>query len=189
MTRRPQVSGRALGLVAGLAGLALLSTGCGGGSASPSVASLGTPTSASSVAGHSTSSGAGSTRSATAYAACLTSHGIPATSPGGRGLEISNADPQSPQFQAAQAACRALLPGGGLKPLSAAQQVQRTKALVAFSACVRKHGVPTFPDPNPNSQFAYAQLGIKQLTSPLGKAAFKACQSLFPKLGPQLRLG
>jgi hypothetical protein len=182
---------RALVLGVALAGLALVSAACGGGSADPAVASLGTATSSS--AGQTTSSAGHAGAAAPSfvpYATCLTAHGVAASSPSGHGIQITgNVDPGSPQFAAAQKACRKLAPAGGPKPLTAAQQALRTKDLVMFSQCVRKHGVPGFPDPDPNSEFAYGGVGAGQLDSPLGRAAFKACQSLFPKFGPQISIG
>jgi hypothetical protein len=186
--------GRALALGVWLAGLALVSAACGGSAGDPSVASLGTTTSTTGAQRTSSGTHAGAAApSFVPYASCLTAHGIAASSPQGHGIAITgNVDPNSPQFAAAQKACRKLAPPGGPKPLTAAQQALRTKDLVAFSHCVRTHGVPGFPDPDPNSEFAYAaggERGVSQLASPLGKAAFKACQSLFPKLGPQISLG
>lgn len=75
--------------------------------------------------------------------------------------------------------------GGG----SYASQTAASNKLAQFSQCVRAHGVPSFPDPNPNSAFPWSGAGVSQLGSPLGRAAFKACHSLFPKIGPQISLG
>ncbi|HEY1713280.1 MAG TPA: hypothetical protein VGG07_10285, partial [Solirubrobacteraceae bacterium] len=57
----------------------------------------------------------------------------------------SGIDPQSPAFQAAQQACRKVIPGGAGGPIKATK-AQFTKAL-AFARCMRTHGVPRFPDP------------------------------------------
>jgi hypothetical protein len=174
-----------------VAGLALVTTACGGGSASPPVASVGTATSpagGTTVAG--TKGAGGAAPSFEPYATCLTQHGVAASSPSGRGIQITGGiDPNSPQFAAAQKACQKLAPRGGPAPLSSAQLALRTKGLIAFSRCVRKHGVPGFPDPDPNSAFAFDGAGASQLNTPLGRAAFKACHSFFPKIGPQISLG
>jgi hypothetical protein len=182
---------RALVLAVALAVLVLVSSACGGGSADPSVASLATVTSSTGDQTTATAEHTGAAApSFVPYATCLTAHGIAASSPSGHGIQITGiVGPNSPQFASAQKACRALLPPGGPKPLTAAQQALRTADLVAFSQCVRKHGVPGFPDPDPNSAFAYGGSGPSQLNSPLGKAAFAACHSLFPKFGPQISLG
>lgn len=183
---------RALALGVALAALALLAAACGGGAASPPVASVGattSPTGGETTATTATNAGDASS-SFEPYATCLTQHGVAASSPSGRGIQITgNVDPNSPQFAAAQKACQKLAPRGGPAPLSSAQQALRTKGLVKFSQCVRAHGVPSFPDPNPNSAFPWSGAGVSQLGSPLGRAAFKACHSLFPKIGPQISLG
>jgi hypothetical protein len=51
---------------------------------------------------------------------------------------------QSPAFRSAQQACKKLLPGGNSQgsPLPESQQ----RAAVANAQCMRKHGVPDFPD-------------------------------------------
>ena len=55
-------------------------------------------------------------------------------------------DPGSPAFQSARTACDKLLPNGGQPtPAQIAQQQQK---LLAFSACMRAHGVKDFPDPS-----------------------------------------
>jgi hypothetical protein len=56
-----------------------------------------------------------------------------------------------------------------------------TSRLVAFSHCVRSHGVPSFPDPQAdatNAKFPSAQQ--LQVTSSQLTAAEKACQHLLP---------
>ncbi len=54
---------------------------------------------------------------------------------------------------------------------------------VAYSACMRSHGVPNFPDPTSNGQIPKAdpqQLGV---SSSQLQAAEQACQHLFPATG------
>jgi hypothetical protein len=78
---------------------------------------------------------------------------------------------------------------GGTRPLNAAQQALRTRGLIAFSRCLRTHGVPSFPDhPNPNG-FPYVGGAPALLDAPIGRAAFTACDSDLPKVGPEIRLG
>lgn len=168
-------------LVAGLGGLV---AGCGGGSNAPSVASIGM-TSATTVAGTTTSV----TASFAAFARCMTSHGVAtSTGPDGHGIMITGGNPGSPQFQAAQAACQKLLPGGGPPQLSPVQQAQRARALAVLAACMRKHGVANFPDPNGQGEFDVESIDRLNAGSPLFQAAYKVCWSLFPKVGPQLRI-
>jgi hypothetical protein len=139
-----EVSGRTLLVTAAAAGLALTAAGCGGGSNPPSVASVKTTrtTNASSPAA---STGAAATTSYVAFANCMTSHGVPTTAQPNGGLQISGGDPSSPTFQQAQKACQALMPSGGSSrpPVTAAQK----RTLLAFAACMRKHGLPAWPDP------------------------------------------
>ena len=51
-----------------------------------------------------------------------------------------------------------------------------TKALLAFSECVRAHGVPSFPDPTANSGFPNSARNYENL--PQYQAAEKDCKSL-----------
>jgi hypothetical protein len=170
-----------------------LLAGCGGGSPSGGVASLGSHTSAS----HSSSSGAaaasaGSEASpasqAVAYAACMHTHGVPdfpepQVSEHGGATSIKMAVPagvgKNPRFTAASAACRKLLPGGGpgsQAPLTPAQQEQYLRA----AACIRSHGVPSFPDPTFSGGGVHIEHQKLNESSPAFKAAVHDCESLIP---------
>jgi hypothetical protein len=102
-------------------------------------------------------------------------------SPGG--TVVNGVKVNGPAFQAAMQSCKSDLPNGGdPRPLS---EAQRNKML-AFSQCMRTHGITNFPDPtfqgggrirlalkgnglNPNSPaFQRAQKACGQ---PLGKVA------------------
>jgi hypothetical protein len=170
-----------------VASLALLLAGCGGSSKS-SVAQLST--------GHSTTSGsaegggppaesrAGAQSKIVAYARCMRSHGVahfPEPVEGSiRIAPSTRIDPGSAQFQAADGACRSLLPGGGKfgkGPQSEAERQQQVKDKVAFASCMRSHGVPTFPDPNSEGELRLATVraaGI-DVHSPLVQAAAQTC--------------
>jgi hypothetical protein len=84
-----------------------------------------------------------------ALARCMRAHGItnfPDPNADGA-IQLapgSGLDPQSPAFQAAQAACSKYAPDKGRPPVTSA--AERTKA-VAFAKCMRSHGEPGFPDP------------------------------------------
>jgi hypothetical protein len=54
---------------------------------------------------------------------------------------------------------------------------QAQKAL-AYSRCMRAHGVPAFPDPNSAGRFP--KLSPRQLDNPQFQAAERACQTLLP---------
>lgn len=85
------------------------------------------------------------------FSQCMRAHGLPNfPDPGaGGGLQFtpsSGMNPQSPAVQAAQKACRKLMPGGGPGGPIKATHAQFVAAL-AFARCMRAHGVPHFPDP------------------------------------------
>jgi hypothetical protein len=71
--------------------------------------------------------------------------------------------------------------GGGSSPGSAAETAyQKT---LAFSQCMRAHGEPGFPDPQPNGNLLVD--GQKDhLNGALMNSANKACQHLMPKSKP-----
>ena len=118
-------------------------------------------------------------------------HGISASvGPGGHGFLITgNVDPGSPQFQAAQRACAKYQAGGGRPQLTPAQQAQRARGLAVLASCMRSHGVSSFPDPNGQGELPFGALNRLNFGSPVFKTAYKACWSLFPKLGPQIQIG
>src|ERR1019366_2641493 len=82
------------------------------------------------------------------YSDCMRAHGVPnfpdLNANGSVNLP-SDINPDAPAFQSAQQACAGLRPGAGSPPppISLAQQ----KSFVANAKCMRKHGVPNFPDP------------------------------------------
>ncbi len=170
-----------LGRAALAVALGLLTVGCGGGSRSPSVASLDTLTP--STTSDSTPS---QKPSFTAFAACMTAHGVLTESPGGRGVMIQNAAPA--QANAAMAACRTLMPSGGPPPLTPGQQAKRTQQLFVFSRCMRSHGVSNFPDPDSSGELPLDKIGALGPTPDFFNA-YKACRTKFPTIGPQIRFG
>lgn len=138
--------------------------GCGSGSKSPSVASLGgsatTTSSSQSQApppGGGLSSGKRSGQFAIGmkanlkFSQCMRAHGVNNfPDPNGQGEVTINSssglDPRSSTFQSAQKACRKYLPNGG-QPTP--QQIAKAKqSALAYSECMRAHGVKDFPDPN-----------------------------------------
>jgi hypothetical protein len=94
-----------------------------------------------------------------------------------------NINPDSPTFRAAQQHCSSLLPNGG-RP-SPQQLAKMRAALLAFSACMRKHGVPNFPDPTFSDGGAHIHIAGGSGTnldpqSPVFQAAQTACSSKLP---------
>src|SRR5712691_2498482 len=167
---------------AALAGLALLAAGCGGGSASPGVATVGTTTSQTTPAAASGSK----PQSAQKFATCMRSHGEPLfPDPNSQGaINPGSINPNTPQYRNASNACHSLLPqggnlttAGGGKPLGAQQQAQ----MLHYAQCIRAHGVPGFPDPTSHGfQLSPGQVDAK---SPQFLSAQQACHSLLPNFG------
>jgi hypothetical protein len=196
-------------LAAVLGALALLAAGCGGSSAVPSVASLGTTTSsgattpsssAASGAGPGTSASSaggvshigmtiagGSSANLMKYASCMRSNGEPSfPDPNSQGQLQFSGDPNSAGFQRAQQACQKDLPNHG--EVSPAQQQQMRTQALAMSACMRSHGVPDFPDPTFGTGGS-ARISIKggsasglDPNSPQFQAAMKDCMPKGPLL-------
>jgi len=177
--------------------LAVIAAGCSGGSKSPGVASLGaaaaTTTTASSaptgpLGGEATGATFGlKTGDARKFASCMRSHGVPNfPEPNSQGaIEItpsSGVDPGSSAFQSAQQHCRSLLPNGG-RP-SPQEQARMRAAALAFSACMRKHGVTSFPDPTFSGGGARIKItggaGTLDPQSPVFKSALQACNGKLP---------
>jgi hypothetical protein len=148
------------------------------GSSSPS-SSGGTDASASSAYGKSLQ-----------FASCMRSHGVPnfpdpkangagvlkVQSTGGN-TEVNGVSVNGPAFQGAMQACKSDLPNGGKpQPLSES----RRNAMLAFSACMRRHGLPNFPDPTFNDGQAgliFRRSSGIDPNSPAFQAAQKACAS------------
>lgn len=151
-------STRAVGLVAS-AILAMLAAACAGGGTSPARADGSTSAAASTGAA-----------SAVAYSACMRSHGVPSfPDPEPGSAEVPKVDAQrlgvgGSRLQAAQTACQPLYPDAGGSIDQQTEQcvstgncppalVQQVLALErSFSACMRSHGLPRWPDPVIDSQ-------------------------------------
>jgi hypothetical protein len=121
-----------------------------------------------------------------AYARCMRSHGVPdfpdpTTSPG-RGVSFqisggpgSDLNKHNPTFEAAEQACRPLLPGPGQSP--PAPSPQRIAAEVTWAKCMRAHGLPSFPDPNNQGAFDSSKFDDN---SPTFQTASNDCKSQQP---------
>lgn len=196
--RRPRrIRSPRTGLLAIVAGVALLTAACSGGSSSSADPGTSPASMASSSSGGSGGSIAGKPsayQKALAFAQCMRTHGVPAwPDPVGNGGFITtnvpgighHGQPDSPQIQAAEKACESLDPAESLSPQ---QQQQALNNLLKYSACMRSHGIPDFPDPVVGSDGSIT-LSIKgsalsTLRSPLGQAAQRACKSLLPAGAP-----
>jgi hypothetical protein len=120
---------------------------------------------------------------ALAYAQCMRKNGEPGfPDPDSTGSfpisALAKLNRNSPQFQAAQQACQAL------KPKASASQVAQDNAeMLKFSACMRKHGEPSFPDLTLGSgAMSAARQYLKgvNVNSPQFQSALGACRSLLP---------
>ena len=168
-----------------VAGLALSTTGCSSKPATPAVATL---SAAASTGASPAIAGAAAAPDALKYAQCMRAHGVPDfPDPVNGGFEINNTtpgsdlDPSSPKFVAADSACAALSPEGHAAAGTVDPQLQ-AQAL-AYAACIRSHGVPSYPDP------VFVGGSIRETVragsgpdpnSPQFAAAQNACQSLEP---------
>ncbi|MGF7237897.1 MAG: hypothetical protein ACQSGP_23490, partial [Frankia sp.] len=119
--------------------------------------------------------------SAQAYTQCMRDHGVQMSDPDpktGQPKFDPSVSPNSATVKAALAACKDLLPagtrGGGI--------TQNMGAYLAFSACMRQHGLPGFPDPQPGPKGLFPDTGIDR-DSPTFQKAATACQSFLDQAG------
>jgi hypothetical protein len=185
-------------------GLAVAASGCTSDPGSPAVASAGSATTnrSSSLSppsggagtgsgsgrsrgsGGSVTMGGGSASQMRKFASCMRSHGVPTfPDPSADGtVTFSGIDPESSSFTSAQKACRKYTPNGGQAPSPAEQAKAQAQAL-KFSACMRSHGVPKFPDPQFSGGRASLRIGPSSgidPSSPVFQAAEKACRGNLP---------
>jgi len=116
---------------------------------------------------------------ALAYARCIRAHGDPGfPDPTSQGLFPH---PPGAQYQSATRACEHLLPS---QPLSAAQKQEHVSQALKFSACMRAHGVPGFPDPIivQGGTAIGLQRGGFDRGSPRFQAALRVCRTFEPGL-------
>jgi hypothetical protein len=160
----------AAAVIVAVAGLALLAAACGG---SPGLTA--TPPAS----------------GALVYSRCMRAHGLgdfpdpdrTGSFPSLKQLQSSSGsdlNPNNPQFQAAQSACRRLLPNGGTGP-TAAEVRQYRSAMLKYARCMRAHGLADFPDPDSRGHLDIGPGSGVDVNSPQFQTAFNACKS---KLSP-----
>jgi hypothetical protein len=88
-------------------------------------------------------------------------------------------NPKSPQFKAANNECKHLLPNDGGPPSQAQLQAAMAQAL-KYAQCMRKHGVPNFPDPKEGANGVSIIGGNVDFSSSHAQTAEKACRSYLP---------
>jgi hypothetical protein len=170
---------------------ASLVTACGGAAARNGVATLGPAAGSGAAASAKPSASSGDARTAMlAFAQCMREHGVanfPDPGEGGsfrvEGGPGKGIDPQSSTMDAAQQACAPLLPK---RPEGAAGDERGFAEALKFSACMRSHGVPNFPDPQRSADGGITLMiggpdsSDVDPNSPAMKAAEQACQSFMP---------
>jgi hypothetical protein len=123
-----------------------------------------------------------------AFAHCMQTHGVPSfPEPNSQGV-FSGINRNAPGFQAASNKCRQGLPNDG-KP-TAAQMAQAVAQALAFSRCMRAHGISDFPDPQIRNGGAQISLSLRggpgsdlDPNNPRFQAAQTACQAYGPFKG------
>jgi hypothetical protein len=83
----------------------------------------------------------------------------------------------NPHFNSAIKACQHFLGPGGVGSNKNGNQ----QALLAFAQCMQTHGVPNFPEPDPNGAIV-APSGVDR-NSPAYQKAFNECRSKLPGNG------
>jgi hypothetical protein len=172
-------------LIRGLTALPLVTaaaflTACSGGSASPAVAAIGSPSASASATSTLTTY-----QARLAYSACIRAHGVPnfpdpQESAGKSKLVIgpgSGVDVNSPTFQAAMSACKALAPAGGAA--AAGPSFDPTK-IGPWTQCLRGHGLPKLPDPKNNGNGVSIDITGTGIDPALLEKAMSACQPQSP---------
>jgi hypothetical protein len=124
------------------------------------------------------------------YSACMRSHGVPSfpdphvviNTPTKQAIGIHplpQSVASSPQFKAAQEACKGIMPAPGNASAKERTEEGRARAqyLLAFAQCLRSHGVQGFPDPTAQGQLTLQMIhaaGI-DLQAPSLLSAAQAC--------------
>ena len=137
---------------------------------------------------------------------CMRTHGVPdfpdpqsgggfgiqaSAGPGGGSISVDGhqINVSQPAFQTAMNECQKYQPQG--PPISGAQLAQIKQGALKMAACMRAHGVPTFPDPKvsagPGGHGIQVQIGVGipgsgqaggPARSPAFQNAMKTCQPL-----------
>jgi hypothetical protein len=109
----------------------------------------------------------------------------------GRTQSLNQIDPNSPAFARAYTACRKDAPSGQIGP--PAPTAAQLRFAIGFAQCMRKHGLPQFPDPlttygpgltlGPGEYFPFNSTTDFQTPSPALRQAAKTCGVQLPS-GP-----
>lgn len=124
----------------------------------------------------------GDEEKAAEYSECMRENGIadfPEPVEGRIQLQVhpgSDLNPESPAFQKAEEACRALAPS--MEP-SAEQEDELQAGALEYSECMRSHGVSNFPDPEVSE--GHVKMSVPRAidpSSPAFQKADEACREL-----------
>jgi predicted amidohydrolase YtcJ len=120
---------------------------------------------------------------AVAFSACMRAHGEPGfPDPQPNGNLIIDGRKEhlnGALMNSASKACQHLMPLG--PPMTAAQQQKVTARALKFVACMRAHGLPTFPDPKVDARGIELQLPSSVApNSAVLRNAQQACRNLLP---------
>jgi hypothetical protein len=130
---------RAAVVAAGSLAVGVAVAACGGGPSTPGAASGSTATA---PAG---SCAAGKASCVEAFTSCMGSHGVPLPAPGTGGPNAeAHARTMINSHGAAYNACKHLLPAGRTSPTIT---VREQRDYLRAAACMRSHGIASFPDP------------------------------------------
>jgi hypothetical protein len=148
--------------------------------------------------------GSAAAPSAVGYSHCIRSHGLPNYPDPPSGGQVPKADPQqlgvsTSQLQAAQRSCQHLYPGNGEALGASLRQCEETgncpqamvhrvmNSMLAFSRCMRAHGVPNWPDPTVDSEgrpgFNLVPIHGTDWNSPQIQNKIYECQHVMPTGG------
>jgi hypothetical protein len=168
------------GLLTVMAGVALLTVACSSNSAS--TGSSGSPQAAGAAPSASSN--------AVAFAQCMRAHGVPSypdpSSVSGP-IDENQLGVSDTVYESARTTCDRLYPQPQSAGITTAQQQQVEAQLLKFAECMRSHGLPSFPDPNPASTI-WGPGGGQVFTVPSSinphssqfTSAENACKSLQP---------
>ncbi len=86
-----------------------------------------------------------------AFAKCMRANGVDMPDPSADGkveVRVSGGKPGEDKMKAAEAKCRHLMPNGGKPPKAKPEDLAKMREV---AKCMRRNGVPAFPDPDPKT--------------------------------------
>ena len=129
------------------------------------------------------------------FARCMRDNGVPsfpdpvAKADGSFGFERPQGVAPSALDDALDS-CQSEAAAAGFDPGTLAQDPEARDQLLAFSRCMRRNGVPDFPDPKPNAAGSLRSIfGNVDLQSPRVQKAMQNCDSILSQLGGPLSGG